>query len=91
MELKEVISKMKNCYQIEGKQTILQHGYMVFNYTIDLINHLKHGTPLKYTQRVPDFMYEYKDQIINNLVDFKTLKHYTILHDCGKPYCKPDS
>lgn len=87
----KVIKKMKTTWQIQDKLTVYGHGSLVFKYTMDIINHLKNGTPLKYDQKVPDFIYEYKDVLLNNIVSFKTLKHYTILHDCGKPFCKPDS
>ena len=77
---------MKNCDQTKG-QSVLQHGISVKNYTFDLINHLKYGTPLKYEWKLPDWLYENKDLILSNLPSDRTLKYYTILHDCGKPYC----
>lgn len=77
---------MKDCEQTKG-QSVLQHGISVKNYTFDLINHLRFNTPLKYEWVLPDWLYENKDRILSNLPSDKTLKHYTILHDCGKPYC----
>jgi hypothetical protein len=77
---------MKNCEQTQG-QSVMQHGISVKNYTFDIINHLKFGTPLKYEWKLPDWIYENKDIILSNLPSDKTLKLYTILHDCGKPYC----
>ena len=77
---------MKNCEQTQG-QSVMQHGISVKNYTFDIINHLKFGTPLKYEWRLPDCVYENKDTILSNLPSDKVLKLYTILHDCGKPYC----
>jgi hypothetical protein len=77
---------MKNCEQTKG-QSVLQHGISVKNYTFDIINHLRYGTPLKYEWVLPDWLYQNKDLILSNLPSDKTLKYYTILHDCGKPYC----
>lgn len=77
---------MKDCEQTKG-QSVLQHGISVKNYTFDLINHLRFNTPLKYSWKLPDWLYQNKDLILSNLPSDKTLKYYTILHDCGKPYC----
>ena len=77
---------MKSCEQTQG-QSVLEHGISVKNYTFDLINHLKYNTPLKYEWKLPDWLYENKDLFINNLPSDKTIKYYTVLHDCGKPYC----
>jgi len=77
---------MKSCEQTKG-QSVLRHGLSVKNYTFDLINHLRKGTPLKYEWIIPDWLYENKDLILSNLPSDKTLRYYTILHDCGKPYC----
>lgn len=82
----KLIKDMKDCEQTKG-QSVLQHGISVKNYTFDLINHLRFNTPLKYEWVLPDWLYENKDLILSNLPSDKTLKYYTILHDCGKPYC----
>ena len=77
---------MKNCPQFEGQST-LEHGFSVKNYLFDIINHLRNDTPLKYKWVLPDWLYESKELIINDLPDDKTLKLYTIFHDCGKWKC----
>jgi hypothetical protein len=77
---------MKLCEQTKD-QSVLQHGISVKNYTFDLINHLRYNTPLKYEWSIPDWLYQNKQLILSNLPSDKTLKYYTILHDCGKPYC----
>jgi hypothetical protein len=77
---------MKLCEQTKD-QSVLQHGISVRNYTFDLINHLRYNTPLKYEWSIPDWLYQNKQLILSNLPSDKTLKYYTILHDCGKPYC----
>lgn len=77
---------MKSCEQTKG-QSVLVHGISVKNYTFDLISHLRYGSDLKYDWILPDWLYKNKDIILENLPSDKTLKYYTILHDCGKPYC----
>lgn len=62
-------------------QSILQHGYSVWNYYRRLLEGDTEGF------RLPQWYTEYKDQIFENLHDYKTIKHYTIWHDLGKPYC----
>ncbi len=80
---------MKNCEQTKG-QSVFQHGISVKNYLFDLINHLRHGTPLKYNWKLPDWLYDNKDLLLSSLPNDKILKRYAILHDCGKPYCRVD-
>lgn len=77
---------MINTDQTEG-QSVLQHGISVKNYTFDLINHLRYGTTLRYEWVLPEWLYTHKDLILSNIPSDKTLKYYTMLHDCGKPYC----
>ena len=62
-------------------QNILQHGLSVFRYTSKLLNKDFEGF------RLPQWWGEYEDAIYANLHDFKTIKHYTIWHDIGKPFC----
>lgn len=86
--MKELVEAMKSTYQIPGKQTVWEHGISVKNYTFDLINHLRNGTPLKYQWKVPSFLYMQREFIIGNLVPDSTLYLYTVFHDCGKPRCR---
>lgn len=71
---------MKTTEQTSG-QSILQHGLSVYQYTYKLLNKNIEGF------RLPQWWSEYEDAIYANLHDFKTIKHYTIWHDIGKPYC----
>jgi hypothetical protein len=88
MNIKQVISDMKKVDQIPQRQTVLSHGMSVFKYASDLLNHLKFGTELKHEWKTPEWVYVNKETLLNNLVDYKTLKHYCIFHDLGKPYSK---
>lgn len=77
---------MKSCPQTET-QSVLDHGISVKNYLFDIINHLRHDTPLKYEWVLPTWVLENKDLILSNLPDDETLRLYTTYHDCGKPFC----
>jgi hypothetical protein len=77
---------MSNCEQTKG-QSVLQHGQSVEKYLFDLINHLRHGSPLENEWRLTDWVLENKDLILSSLPDDETLRLYTVYHDCGKPYC----
>jgi len=77
---------MKNCDQSKG-QSVLEHGQSVRSYLFDIIDHLESNKPLKYQWILPDWVMENRDIILSRLPDRKTLKLYTTLHDCGKPYC----
>lgn len=37
--------------------------------------------------QLPQWWTDYEEEIYNNLYDFKTIKHYCIFHDIGKPDC----
>lgn len=71
---------MKLTAQTSG-QNILQHGLSVFRYTNKLLNKDFEGF------RLPQWWGQYEEAIYANLHDFKTIKHYTIWHDIGKPFC----
>ena len=81
---------MKNCYQIENKQTVQAHGVMVFKYTMDLIDVLK-GKESKFNQSIPQIIIDNKEKILLKLLGFKSIKHYTMWHDIGKPFCERGS
>lgn len=89
MKLNQVIKDMKATYQIKDQQTILQHGLMVYSYAYDLIKVLK-GEKSKYNQKLPAWMIENSIFILSNILDIKSIKHYCIWHDLGKPHCAPD-
>lgn len=62
-------------------QSIIQHGLSVWSYTCRLLNDDTEGF------RLPQWYNDYKDDIYSNLHDYKTIKHYNIWHDIGKPFC----
>ena len=77
---------MKECPQTDN-QSVWEHGQSVQNYMFDLLNHLRKGTPLKYNWKIPEWIYDKKDLLLENLPSDETLKLYTLYHDCGKPFC----
>ena len=77
---------MANCEQTKG-QSVLQHGESVRDYTFDLINHMRSGEPLQFEWRLPDWIDQHRDLILQSLPSDETLELYTKFHDIGKPYC----
>lgn len=75
-----------SCEQTKGL-SVLEHGQMVNSYLFDLVDHLKYGKNLKFNWKLPTWVYEYKQEILDDLPDNRTLELYTIYHDCGKPFC----
>lgn len=60
---------------------------MVRNFSFDLINHLRKGTKLKYTWKLPDWVLSNKDLILLKLEHDFIVDRYTRYHDVGKPFC----
>ncbi|AVH85020.1 hypothetical protein RsoM2USA_91 [Ralstonia phage RsoM2USA] len=77
---------MLTCYQFKT-MNILEHGKSVHDYYLDLIEHLRHGSPLKYEWRLPKWLTDYKDIILKGVYDLDIMSQYHIYHDCGKPLC----
>lgn len=77
---------MKSCEQTKG-MSVLEHGTSVKNYLFDLINHLRNKTTLEFEWKLPEWVLENSNFILEQLPDDKTLSLYTTYHDCGKPFC----
>jgi len=82
---------MANCEQTQGL-SVLGHGKLVHEYFKDLYNYLKdsdseHEHDLELEWRLPKWIEDNKEFLLDNLLDYNTLKMYQIYHDCGKPYC----
>jgi len=76
---------MQNCNQADNF-SVLDHGKLVNQYYIDLVNHLKNSTPLEYNWKLPNWIYENKEDIVSNLYDVDIMTEYQVYHDCGKSY-----
>ena len=77
---------MKNCPQSKGQST-LDHGFSVKNHLFYLLDYLRLDKPLKYEWKIPNWVFDSKELILNSLPTDDILKRYTILHDCGKWKC----
>lgn len=83
----QLIKDMKACEQTKG-MSVLDHGSMVRDYYHDLYFHLYEDTDLRYEWKLPNWLLENKQFIINELCNDYVMQEYMIMHDCGKPYCK---
>jgi len=77
---------MQTCAQTAG-QSVLQHGISVKEHTFQLIGYLKTGQ-ISGEWKLPDWLSEYRQQILGALLPEDIIEEYTTYHDCGKPYCK---
>ena len=76
---------MQSCLQTEN-QTIYQHGLSVKEHYFDLLFMLKNNTELP-GWKLPEWFFQFREQILNKLLSEDIIEEYTIYHDCGKPYC----
>jgi hypothetical protein len=82
MKKTKLLKHMKECFQIEDRQTVLQHGESVLEYFDDLFD------SKKFNWKIPPWFYENKELIKDLLLPYSYIKKYAIYHDCGKPFCK---
>lgn len=87
MRAESIVQDMKSCLQTDNLN-VLQHGEMVSEYYKDLLSHLINGTKLQLQWKLPQWLYDYKATIIENLYSSDIMEMYHVYHDCGKPYCK---
>jgi len=66
----------------------MQHGILVNQYFLDLYSHLQFNTILQYNWKLPNWIYDNKEFILDNLLPIGMLSNYQIYHDIGKPFCK---
>lgn len=80
---------MKNCNQY-SHQTVYEHGLSVQRTVFKLIN-LLNTTNTKERNvnefRLPNWFWDYKNEIKNSLLSKDIILIYTLYHDLGKPYC----
>jgi hypothetical protein len=79
-----LIDQMRECEQMPGL-SVLDHGIMVRDYYQDLINHLRHGSPLVFEWRLPAWIGDKK--LLSSLPSDDVMATYQVYHDCGKPGC----
>ena len=82
----EMVQSMFRCEQTAG-QSVYQHGRSVYDHLCLLIDALKKNQELpKSSWKLPDWIFDYKDQILNSLHSEEILQLYTLYHDCSKPF-----
>lgn len=65
---------------------MMQHGASVYEFFIELKNHVLNGKPLTLEWRLPEWATNPK--LWEKLPDANTIQEYQLFHDCGKPYCR---
>ena len=77
---------MKECPQSEG-QSVWQHGESVVAHLQDLVAYLR-GEKVLEGWRLPEWVDEYKDQLLASIEHEWSIYTYAMYHDCGKPFCR---
>lgn len=72
-----MIQKTKEINQTES-QSIFKHHSSVWKYTVKFLTGNIENLP------IPKWYSKYKNLILNNTHDYKTIKHYCLHHDIGK-------
>lgn len=88
MEIKHtyatLVEAMRSCFQFENVD-MLQHGYMVHDAYLQLIDLLSTGMILEgLPEELIDVYQKHKDDLFDNAC----MKLYHTYHDCGKPFCR---
>lgn len=81
----ETIEAMTNTEQTSGLD-MMQHGLSVASKYLDLLHHLR-GKPLKGEWRLPEWMIQHSQLILENQIPISDAMDYLIYHDIGKPFC----
>lgn len=76
-----------SCEQTSG-MNMMQHGASVYEFFVDLKNHVLNGKELKLDWVLPEWAKEPK--LWNALLDEDIIQEYQIFHDSGKPFCRTD-
>lgn len=86
MNLSAIVADMQRCDQTRG-QSVYQHGQSVQIYLFHLLESLRNGESPE-GWRLPDWVFQYRERLLENLLSREVLANYTLYHDCGKPYCR---
>lgn len=80
----EMAAAMLHCEQSQG-QSVYQHGQSVCSHLFDLIDHIKGVYKLSEALwKLPEWIVDYKDELIGNMHHEDDIRQYTTYHDCGK-------
>lgn len=84
--IRRLVIKMDDCPQTET-QSVLDHGLSVRNYALELYDYIYFDGKLTKQWRIPEWLEHYREEFQTQLLDRLTIEHYTVFHDCGKPFC----
>lgn len=76
---------MLSCEQTSG-MNMMQHGASVYEFFMDLKNHVTKGAALTLPWKLPEWATNPK--LWDNLLDDALVQEYQLFHDCGKPFCR---
>lgn len=76
---------MQCCPQTDT-QSVYQHGVSVREHMLELITFLK-TQHIGEGWKLPDWMYQYREQLLAALLPIDIITEYCLFHDAGKPYC----
>lgn len=76
---------MLSCEQTSG-MNMMQHGASVYEFFIDLKNHVTKGEGLTLPWKLPEWASSPK--LWDKLLDDRIVQEYQLFHDNGKPFCK---
>jgi|SRR5579885_131323 len=76
---------MQQCPQTDT-QSVYEHGISVKEHIFALIQFLETGQ-INGEWKLPDWLSQYREQLLASLCCKNIIEEYTIFHDCGKPYC----
>jgi hypothetical protein len=83
-----MVRAMLKCEQTKG-QSVYQHGQSVLIHYQEIVESLKNQKTLSNEHwRLPEWLSQYRRQILENLHDQEITSLYALYHDCGKPYCR---
>jgi CRISPR/Cas system-associated endonuclease Cas3-HD len=78
---------MDSVYQFEN-QTVLDHGKSVWNWFKKLHKAMLNNDLNSLTDyKLPEWISQYRTELLDNLYDLKIIEEYCIYHDIGKPKC----
>lgn len=72
---------MQRCPQTQN-QSVLEHGFSVNRHLRDLAS----DQP-KLDWKLPPWWDDYRAKLLAAAHTWQVMDHYTVYHDCGKPYC----
>lgn len=76
---------MKDCEQTKGL-SVLAHGQAVYDYFLDLQNHIESGSRLRLEWRLPEWIY--CSSLWGQLAPAEIMQEYMVYHDNSKPFCR---